>query len=186
MEKKAGINQRSGFGWVELLKGVAFLLLGVIALLSPQSVISGMIVCLGIITLISGISDIFFHLRLRKHTGTELRVMLFSGIVSSLAGILLILFPVIGKWILSIVFPVWFMAHCISRLAAYDLIRQAAGSFVATIIICLNVLGLIFGLLMIFSPTLFTISVGILISANLIIIGVSSIIEAFGSTGAVC
>lgn len=178
------MKRRSTFGWLDLLIGILFVVLGILTLVYPPMALSWLIILLGIAAIASGISDIVLYAKLRKNTGLEANITLVTGIISALAGLILILNPLIGRWILNIVFPIWFIARCISRLVGYDYIKQTAGKGAAIAMLCLNILGLLFGILMVFNSAIFTMSMGILVGITLIILGISSIIEAFSDMGA--
>lgn len=178
------MKRRSTFGWLDLLRGILFLVLGIVTICKPNIALTGLVIFYGIIAIISGIAEIVLYARLRKHTGLESKVALVTGMISTLAGVLLLLNPVIGKWIFNFAFAIWFITHCVSRIVDYDFTRHIAGKAVSIVLLCLNILGLLLGILMIFNPLLFSVSLGVLIAVTLIIIGVSSIIEAFSDMGA--
>ena len=178
------MKQRSAFGWFELLSGILFLLLGVVLLSRPGAALTWLVLSLGITAIVSGTLDILWYIRLRKDTRYDPAVSLVMGIISIIAGLLLLFNPVIGQWVLNIVIPVWLMAHCIARIANYEFTRTVAGKGIAILTLCLNVSGLLFSVILLFNPSLFTISAGVLIAINLVLFGTSSIIEAFSGIGA--
>ncbi len=108
---------------------------------------------------------------------------LISGILSVMAGAVLLAHPDTGKWILSVLFPLWFIAHCISRLAHLDTIRFAAGKTCYYISLVINILGLILGIMMILQPIFTFIVAGTLVGIYLIVSGVEAIIIAFSKMG---
>lgn len=178
------MKRRSAFGWFELLSGILFLVLGIVLLSQPGAALTWLVLLLGLTAIVSGVLDIIWYIRLRKNTRFDPTVSLVMGIISIIAGLLLLFNPVIGRWVLNIVIPVWLMAHCIARIANYGFTRATAGKGVAVLTLCLNVLGLLFSVILLFNPSLFTISAGVLIAINLILFGTSSIIEAFSGIGA--
>ena len=70
------------------------------------------------------------YVRVDKHLGFGPTVSLISGILSVMAGAMLLVYPNAGKWVLSLLFPIWFIAHCLSRLSHLNTIRFIAGNFV--------------------------------------------------------
>lgn len=177
------MKQRSTFGWLDLIRGILLLVFGIIALCSPSLALTGLVIALGIIAIVSGISDIVLYVRLKRRSGAALSFTLVTGIISTLAGILLLLNPIIGRWILNVVFPVWIIAHCISRIASYGFAKRAAGKTAAIVMLCLNILGLLFGIFMVFNQSLFTISLGVLVGFALVVTGAGSIVEAISDIG---
>lgn len=178
------MKQRSAFGWFELFSGFLFLVMGIVMISQPAAALTWLVLLLGITAILSGILDIIWYVRLRKSSQFDPTVSLVMGIISILAGLMLLFNPVIGQWILNIVIPVWLMSHCIARIANYRFIRVTSGKTVAILTLCLNILGLLFSVILLFSPSLFTISAGVLVSMNLILFGISSIIEALSKIGA--
>ena len=77
-----------------------------------------------------------------------------TGILSVMSGVMLLLYPGAGTLVLTLLFPIWFIAHCISRLSHLHYIRIIAGNaiFYATMIV--NILGLVLGFVMLLSPLL--------------------------------
>ena len=62
------------------------------------------------------------------------------------------LFRSLSVGIAALLFPLWFIAHCISRLTHLGIIRMMAGSFYYTFSLVVNILGLVLGILMLFQP----------------------------------
>lgn len=175
------MSKRS-FGWGELIIGLLLILLGVFTLARPESMLTGIIVIYGIIAVILGISDIILYVKLEKFTGFGPMMSLISGILSVMCGIMLIANPNVGKWALTVMLPVWFIAHCISGLAHTGTIRLMTNSFCYYCLLILNILGLILGILMLISPALSFLTIraiSYIAAAYLILFGVESVIAAF-------
>ena len=81
-------------------------------------------------------------------------VSLISGIFSMMTGIALLAYPGIAEWIVALLFPLWFITHCISRLTHTALIRFIAGDFYYYFSLIVNILGLALGFLMLLRPVL--------------------------------
>lgn len=154
--------------WLDALIGALFLGLGIILLRTPEMALGWLVTLLGVAAILSGISDI----RARRST--------LSGIAGILAGLLLVLYPVIGQGMLSIVLPLWFITRCVLRILGFDLFKQSTGRAPAILMLCLNMAALLFGVIMLFNATLFTLSLGLLVAVELIILGISNLVEAFG------
>lgn len=177
------MSKRSKFGWLDFLVGLGLLALGIYTFIHPQIALSGIIVVYSVLAIVSGIADIVFYVRLKSNTGFGAAISLVGGILSILVGFMLLLNPVLGRWIFYIVFPVWFIAHSISRLANYRRIRILAGRGAAIASLVLNILGLVLGILMAFSPLLSSLSLGYLVAATLVLHGVGRIVESFSRLG---
>ena len=92
---------------------------------------------------------------------------------------MLLVYPNAGKWVLSLLFPIWFIAHCISRLAHLSSMRIYMENFAYYLTLILNILGLISGFMMIFHPFVSLLSVSYIIGLHLILLGIDCIVIAF-------
>lgn len=174
---------RSGFGWSQFLMGICLILLGFFTFLRPRSIFTGIAVVYGIAAVITGICDIILYIKEERFTGFGPAVSLVSGILSIMTGIALLAYPGIAERIVSLLFPLWFITHCISRLTHIGLIRLMAGSFYYYVSLLVNTLGLVLGLLMLFQPFLTFFTVGYLVAFLLIAFGIDCIVLAFTNMG---
>ena len=92
-------------------------------------------------------------------------------------------YPNAGKWVLSLLFPIWFIAHCLSRLSHLNTIRFIAGNFVYWFTMIVNIIGLVLGIVMIFSPNISVAAVAYIVGAYLVLFGIDCIILAFSRIG---
>lgn len=177
------MRRRSGFGWAEFFSGLCMILLGMFAIFRPEGMFTWIVALYGLLAIIMGISDIVLYIKMERFTGFGSAVALVSGILSVMAGTVLLAHPGVGKWILSLVFPLWFIAHCVSRLAQINTIRFAAGTKFCHISLVLNILGLILGVLMLIQPVYTFIALGTLVGVYLIASGVEQIALALSKMG---
>lgn len=177
------MRNRSGFGWIEFISGLCMLLLGIVTIFRPQGMFTWFVIIYGLLAMITGISDIVFYIKAERYTGFGPIIALISGILSVMAGAILMAHPEMGKWILSVLFPLWFIAHCISRLTQLDMIRFTAGRTFFYISLVINALGLVLGVMMLFQPVFTYIAAGTLIGVYLIASGVETIIIALSKIG---
>ena len=110
------MRRRSRYGWLELIEGILLILLGIITLFRPGNVLKGITIAYGIMAVITGISDIVFYAKTERYTGFGPTISLVSGILSILAGLMLLMYPNAGELVLVLLLPIWFIAHSISRL----------------------------------------------------------------------
>lgn len=177
------MKRRSTFGWLDLLTGVLFLGMGIALFVSPQMALTWLVVLLGVSAILSGISDIILYTKTKLAREDGLAPPLAVSIICALAGLLLVIYPVVGQWVLHIILPLWFIARCISRIMGYSLLKRIAGKTPAVITLCLNAAALLLGIIMLFNAPLFTLSLGLLIAVELIMLGTSNMIEAFSCIG---
>lgn len=172
------MRRRSEFNWLELLEGVLLILLGIFSFARPGSALTGVVIIYGLIAMITGIVDIVLYVRIERHTGFGPTISLISGILSVMAGVMLLCYPNAGTWILTLLIPIWFIAHCISRLSHLGLLRLLAGRACYYFTLIVNIIGIILGCLMICNPWFTLMSVDWIISLYLILLGIDSIILA--------
>lgn len=177
------MRRRSGFGWFELLIGILLVILGVFTLFRPGSALTGVVLAYGLIAVITGISDIVFFAREERYTGFGPTVSLISGIFSIMAGIMLLVYPNAGKWVMILLLPIWFIAHCVSRLSHLHFVRLTAGNFGYYFTLIANIIGIILGCMMIIWPSLSLFSAGFLIGFYLILLGIDNIVTAISEIG---
>ncbi|MGN0297863.1 MAG: HdeD family acid-resistance protein [Lachnospiraceae bacterium] len=177
------MRRRSTFGWMELIAGVLLILLGIFSFVRPDSMLTSIVVIYGVVAIVTGISDVVFFVRVDRHTGFGPTVSLITGVLSVMTGCMLLVYPGAGKWILSLLFPIWFIAHCISRLSHLNMIRFTAGNLMYYFTLIVNIIGLVLGILMIIRPYFSLLSAAFIIGFYLILLGVDSIITAFSKMG---
>ena len=105
------MRRRSGFGWMEFIEGLLLLGLGSYTFAQPDRALTGFIVMYGIVAVTMGIADILLYVRVERFTGFGPIVSLISGALSVMTGVMLLVYPNAGKWVMSLLFPLWFLAH---------------------------------------------------------------------------
>lgn len=177
------MRKRSGFGWLEFVIGVLLIVMGVFTFLRPNSAMTVVVVIYGLIAVLTGVSDIVFYTKMERHTGFGPTISLISGILSVMAGVMLVVYPNAGKWIMSLLFPIWFIAHCISRLSHLNVVRFMAGNVIYYFSMIMNVIGLILGIFMLIQPVVTLLTFGHIIGLYLILLGVDNIAMAVSQIG---
>ena len=176
------MKRKNGFGWSEFAVGVLLILLGIFAFIRPESMLTGAVVVYGVIAIVMGIEDLVIYARISRFTGFGPMLSLISGILSVMCGVMLVANPNVGKWALTVLLPIWFIAHCISELTRANLIRLIGNPFYYYLSLILNILGLLLGFVMIFSPALSFMTIRVICcmaAVYLILFGIESIISAF-------
>lgn len=176
-------KQRSHFGWMELAVGILLVALGIFTFLRPSSALTGAVILYGILATVTGITDIVFYVRMERYIGFGPMVSLASGILSVMSGVMLLVYPGAGRWIFSLLFPIWFIAHCISRLSHLNIIRLVAGRFCYYFTLAVNIIGILLGFLMVLRPWVSILSAGLTIGVYLVLLGIDSIVMAFSKMG---
>lgn len=178
------MSKRSNFGWLELILGILLIVLGVFTFASPQTALAGAVFVYGIVAILTGIADIVFYVKLERRTGFGPVLTFAAGILSIIAGILLLVNPAAGAWALSILFPIWFIAHCIARLCNLGFTRMAGGTAPFVISLATGILGLVLGVALLLNPLASALSLAYIIGFYLLPLGIGSIVMAFSRLGA--
>lgn len=177
------MRKRSAFGWIELIIGIILIFLGVFAISHTDAALTWMVFFYGLTAVVTGITDIILYVRTEQYTGFAPAVSLIAGILSVMAGVMLLVYPGAGKWVVVLLLPIWFIAHCISRLSHLHIIRIAVGNIYYYVDLILNSIGLVLGCMMIIWPMISFFAVGFLIGAYLILAGIDSIVMAISRIG---
>ena len=177
------MKRRSGFGWVELILGIALIALGVLAFAKPDLALTGMVFVYGIAAVVMGAADIVLFINVQRCTGFGPTLSLISGILSVMSGVMLVVYPRTGALVLTVLFPIWFIAHCISRLTHLGHIRFVAGDGIYWFSLVVNIIGLVLGFLMVMNPFFTIRTIRCFASAYLLLLGVDSIVMAFSRMG---
>ena len=174
---------RSGFGRFAIVEGLLLILLGGYTFARPDQALTAFIVLYGIMAVLMGIADILLYIRIERYVGFGPFISLISGTLSVMAGAVLLFNPNAGKIILTVLFPLWFLAHCVSRLSNLTAIRLFTGNFNYYFSLVLNLAGLILGMLMLINPWLSWASIRYIIGFYLVLLGIDCIALAISQIG---
>ena len=177
------MTRRSGFGWLQLAIGIALIVLGVLALANPDLALNGMVIAYGIAAVVMGVADILLYIRVERYTGLGPILSLISGILSVMSGVMLMLYPRAGVLVLTVLFPIWFIAHCVSRLMHVNHIRYVAGDGVFSFALVVNIVGLILGFLMLLSPHTTLSTLRWFVGIYLVLLGMDGVVTAVSRMG---
>lgn len=130
-----------------------------------------------------GIADIILYVQVERYTGFGPVISLISGILSVMSGMMLLVYPRAGALVLTLLFPIWFIAHCISRLAHLPHIRLVAGSGMYTLSLVIQIVGLILGIMMFLRPLFTLATIRCFGGCYLILLGIDSILLAVSPGG---
>lgn len=177
------MRRRSGFGWLEFIEGLLLILLGIFTCVHPGSILEGFVILYGLLAVVTGIGDLVFYVKMEQHMGFGPSVSLIAGLLSVMAGFMLLVHPDSGKWIIALLVPIWFIAHCISRLSHLNIVRFVAGNAYYYFSLVINTAGLVLAVLMIVNPGFSVFSIGVLMGVYLLLLGIDCLITAFSDIG---
>ena len=177
------MRKRSGFGWLELIIGIVLIGLGILTFVNPDLALTSMVFAYGIAAVVMGIADLILYIQVERYTGFGPILALISGILSVMSGITLVVYPSAGILVLTVLFPIWFIAHCISRLSHLNHIRLAAGNGMYYFTLAINIVGLLLGFMMLLNPLFTLTTIRFFASIYLILLGIDSIVMAISRIG---
>jgi uncharacterized membrane protein HdeD (DUF308 family) len=174
------MKQKIDVNWAELLLGVVFVLMGVYTFANPALTLTGFIVAYGILAVITAVVDIAFYVRMERHTGFGPVAALVLGIINLLLGLFLVFNPRGAAVIVGVIFPIWFIAHCLVKLFNLDVIRMwDPRRYWLELVV--NLVGIVLGVLLLLHPFTSAVSLVYLAGAYLVIMGISSVLSSFGT-----
>ena len=177
------MRRRSGFGLFELIIGVLLIALAVPTFARPEGLLTGVVVIYGIFAIFTGIEDILIYARVSRFIGFGPMLSLITGILSVMSGIMILAYPDAGKWALSILFPMWFIAHCVSQLARIGMARIAGRYFYYYFSLITNIIGIVLGFMMIASPSLSFMTMQTMcyiVAFYLLLLGIEGVVSGIG------
>lgn len=177
------MRRRSGFGWLELAIGIVLMVLGIWTFADPKLAVTGMVFACGAAAVVMGVADIVLYVQVEHYTGFGPVVALVSGILSVMSGVMLLVYPRAGALVLTLLFPIWFIAHCVARLSHLGYVRLIAGAGVYAAALIINLIGLILGVLMFLSPLFTLTAIRYFAGVYLLLLGVDSILMALSRMG---
>ena len=172
------MRKHSLFIYFELLLGIILFIAGVMSFIAPVDSLYFFSVLFGIIVILYGVTDVIVYIRLERYTAFAPMLSLISGILSVMAGIMLVIYPNTGIAGFLILFPIWFIAHSVSGLTRLDDVKYFQGNGMFVLSLILNILGLILGLMMLFDPVIAIVPVSYFIGIYSILIGSNTIATA--------
>lgn len=177
------MRMRSGYGWLELIVGILLIVLGIWVFADPENALNGLFFAYGITAVIMGVSDIILYVQVERYTGFGPIISLISGTLSVMSGIMLLVYPKAGVIVLTLLLPIWFIAHCISRLAHLPSIRFIAGNRMYVFTLVINIIGLALGFLMLLSPPFTLATIRHFAGLYLVLVGIDGVVMAASRMG---
>ena len=167
-----------GFAVCELIVSTLLVVFGVYTLANPSATLESAVIIYGLLAVLMGVLDIVVYVKLERRTGFGPIASLVTGIISVIAGAMILLEPLAGVLALTLLFPMWFICHCISRLMNLGLTRLVAGNAYYYFALVVNILGLILGIMMCFNPIVSVFTFSFIVGIYLILLGVHGIVLA--------
>lgn len=164
--------------WLLLVAGILYLIVGVMLFFTPLASLMGVALYIIISMLASGISEILAYATSEKEFRSGW--MLASGILTTLLGIWLVFGQGMSAItvVLPFVFAAWMLSAGIMRtVGSFSL--KSAGAKGWGWVLASGILGIIAGLILLFSPVLSGLIISYTIAAMFIIHGINDIVMFF-------
>jgi uncharacterized membrane protein HdeD (DUF308 family) len=104
--------------------GILLIVLGVVSILSPAVAGGAVVTVVGLILLVAGVVQV---LRALQMAGSEKLLTIALGVIAALAGIAVVLHPILGLAFLTLLLAVYFGAEGVWKIIAAFRYRPAAG-----------------------------------------------------------
>lgn len=92
------MRRQSDIGWTELIIGIILIIFGLFIVRQPVGIITWIVIVCGVLAILTGIADIILYVRMERFTGFGPILSLITGILSVMAGFMLIVHPGAGTW----------------------------------------------------------------------------------------
>ncbi|CAM3191789.1 HdeD family acid-resistance protein [Lactiplantibacillus plajomi] len=171
-------DHRWGFDWTEFITGIVFLVAAYFVMKQPKAALLSLVFLFAIAAIISGITTIAGYTKLRRETGLRANFALVFAIIDILVGLMFLFHSPTGIIVLGYVFAFWFLIDSIERLLVVSHLRVfGTGYYVISLIF--DIISLVLGLMMLFSPVVAALTFNVLVSFYFAIFGVNAILIAF-------
>lgn len=163
---------------LELVAGALLVLCGVMALVIPGLALGVAVVFTALLALVRGAAEVAFYFSFKERTGPGAGISLIAGVAELLLGILLLCNIGAGKWAMSVLFPLWLLIACATRLANLGLFRFFSKTYYwANLIV--GAVGILCALILLISGSLSMAVLNVVLAILLIVYGALEIALSF-------
>jgi uncharacterized membrane protein HdeD (DUF308 family) len=162
------------WGWVAL-RGVAAIVFGVLAYISPIATLQTLVLFWGAYALVDGVTALVAGFRMREN-GKPLWAMIVIGVLSIVAGVTTFVWP--GLTAITLVFIIGYWAIAIGVFQIVDAIRFRKTINNEWLLGLSGVLSIVFGALLIYQPGAGALSVVWFIGSYAIVFGILLVVLA--------
>lgn len=158
----------------DLLVGIGFVVLGIMALNRPLSTLGFLVFFFGALAVVRGITTIFGFGSMSANDSKGLRIIL--GIFDLIIGIMLLTNIIRGALFLGIMFAVWFMIESIGNLFLTARFSKAKG-FGKVLVLIFDLIALVFAVLLLFNPIIATFALPKLVGFSSVAFGIVLMVQ---------
>ncbi|BDR55619.1 HdeD family acid-resistance protein [Xylocopilactobacillus apis] len=165
---------RKKFRWVSLIFGIIMAVLGLVVFMHPAKFALTVTWLFSIAILINGILSFIFWYDIGRDGYPKPGVLLIDAILDVILAVIIMASPGVDKFVmLGYMFAFWFIFDSATSLS------MASLSFHPGFNMILGILGLILGVIMLFTPMIGAVTVAYIAGAYMIIFGIMLISRAF-------
>ncbi len=165
----AGLDALTERWWVPVVRGIAAIIFGVLALAVPSIGLLALVIMFGAYAIVDGVFNLVLATRAGR-AGERWGWFVFEGIISIAAGVIAFVYPGITTLALLYVIAAWAIVTGIAEIAAaVKLRRVVTGEWMLALA---GVLSIAFGVILFASPVSGALAVAWLIATYAIIFGV--------------
>ena len=164
--------------WISLIIGIFFIFIAFIAFKNPLASLESLVIYFGISAIFKGIGGLMIHHNIKKYTGLNINIFMWTSILDILLGILIV--SNINSMVMTLpyVFAIWFIIDSINDLIYGSYLKDIHGGLYG-LNIAINIISIILGIMMIYNPLGTAFTVVYLIGMYFIISGVKYIVHSF-------
>lgn len=159
--------------WSSLIMGVILLIVAVLIFSFPVENFYAITWLIGLLVLINGIIQIVYRRAAKVLAGGSQGLIIFMGIIDIIFGLLVIFNVGASSAFFIYMFAFWFIFSSITALFTFN----GSGSL-RIVSILFNILGVLFGIILLFNPLMGIVFVSTMIAITFIFVGVIYITDA--------
>lgn len=166
------------FDWFSFFVGILFILGGFISFSKPDRTLQLLSVIIGVVFIFDGIFELTIRRRFLRSLHESSAWVIVLGALNVVLGIIFIFHPGFGTLYIAIIFAAWFIIDSAMELSVGRLFKGISGGYYWLTIV-FSILGIILGVVLLFSPIVSALTVVWIVSVFLIVFGVLKVIQAF-------
>jgi uncharacterized membrane protein HdeD (DUF308 family) len=162
--------------WSLLLRGIAALVFGILAIAHPAGVLSVLVTLIGVFILVVGAIAVIGAL---MHRGDSRRwlMALIPGVAGVVIGLIMMVYPALTVAVIVYLIAVWALVHGIIEI--YNAVRMRRDLAGERLPIVIGVISVVFGIILLVYPIEAAATVVWLLGLFLLVIGVLWVISGF-------
>lgn len=172
-------NSHHRFDWFSLIIGILFIIGGFVSFAKPDRTLQLLAIIIGVVFLFDGVYELTIRRRFLRSLNDSTGWVVFLGILNIILGIIFIFHPGFGALYIAIIFAVWFIVDSIMEFSIGNFFRDSDHKGYYWLTIIFSILGVILGVILLFSPLVSAMTVVWIISIFLIVFGVMKVVQAF-------